>query len=104
MKIKHLYLTLFIIGTVIPYYEFIGFIIENGANFKLLSNQLLATKISRFFAYDVIISAIVLLIFILKEKEGINNYWLSVLITFTIGVSDGLPLFLFQRELKNRNR
>lgn len=41
-----------------------------------------------------------LLVFILNEKTGIKNYWVSILATFTIGISAGLPLFLYQRELK----
>lgn len=100
MKIKNIYFLLFIVGVVVPYYEFISFIFENGFDFKLLFDQLIATRISRFFAYDIIISAIVLLVFILNEKTGVKNYWVPILATFTIGVSAGLPLFLYQRELK----
>jgi hypothetical protein len=103
MKTKHIYLLLFIFGTILPYYEFISFIFENGFDFKLLFEQLFETRISRFFAYDVIISAIVLFVFILKEKTGIKYYWLSILATFTIGVSAGLPLFLYQKEVKKNS-
>ena len=101
MKTKNIYLIIFIAGVIIPYYEFLRFIFENGFDIRLFFEQLLATPISRFFAYDVLLSAIVLLIFILKEKTGIKNYWISILVTFTIGVSAGLPLFLYQRE-KNK--
>ncbi|WP_281612624.1 DUF2834 domain-containing protein [Flammeovirga sp. SubArs3] len=101
MSTKNIYFTLFILGSIIPYYEFISFIIKNGLDLALLFDQLLATPISRFFAYDVIISAIVLLLFILKEKDDVKNYWLSIVVTFVIGVSAGLPLFLYQKEKNN---
>ena len=104
MKKKNIYLILFVIGTVIPYYEFISFIIENGLDFKLLLNQLFANRISSFFAYDVIISAIVLLILIFTDKNKSKYYWVPLIATITIGVSSGLPLYLFQKECQNDDK
>ncbi|MEO1523167.1 MAG: DUF2834 domain-containing protein, partial [Cyanobacteria bacterium J06633_2] len=50
---------------------------------------------------DVIVSAIVLLGFIVTEgtRQGIRKLWISVLGTCTVGVSLGLPLFLLMREI-----
>lgn len=99
MKTKHLYLILFLIGSILPYWELINFVFENGFNFILFFEQLTTNRISRFFAYDVVISAIVLLVLIFQHKKEVKNYWMPILTTLIIGVSAGLPLFLYQWEL-----
>lgn len=104
MKIKHLYLLLFLIGIVFPYWELTNFLIENGFDFPLFFEKLIANRISRFFVYDVVISAIVLLVFIFQNKKGIKKYWIPILTTFIIGVSAGFPLFLYQKELVKETR
>lgn len=98
MKIKNLYLLLFFTGIVVPYWELVNFFIENGFDFILFFKQLTANRISRFFAYDVIISGVVLLVFIFQNKKEIKKYWIPILVTLSIGVSAGLPLFLYQKE------
>lgn len=103
MKVKYLYLLLFLVGTVVPYWEFLNFLLENGLDTELLVNQLMATRISRFFACDVIISAVVLIVFILYEKKGMKSYWLALVATMTIGVSAGLPLFLYLCERRKQS-
>lgn len=99
MNYKYIFFILFIAGTFIPYYELIRFVIENGFQFNLLVEQLLDTRISRFFAYDVIISAIVLVVYIFKGRSYVRYWWLALIATLLIGVSSGLPLYLFLREL-----
>ncbi|MBD0403270.1 DUF2834 domain-containing protein [Flammeovirga sp. EKP202] len=101
MKTSTLYLFLFIAGTIIPYYEFINFLFENGLDLTLFFKELLATSISRFFAYDVLISALVLLVFIIHERNKAKNYWMAMMATLLIGVSAGLPLFLYLKEVKS---
>jgi hypothetical protein len=94
---------LFLAGTIIPYYELVYFVLENGFQFSILFEQLFATRISRFFAYDVIISAIVLVIFILKGMNYVRFWWLALVATLFIGVSSGLPLFLYLREISKED-
>jgi len=100
-----LYLLLCVVGFVLPYFFFISFLLENGIDIRLFVEQLLANDISIFFAMDVIISAIVLLVFILDEGRSLNmqNLWLPVIATLLVGVSLGLPLFLYMRQLKLDN-
>jgi hypothetical protein len=61
---------------------------------------LFANPISTFFAVDVIISALVLLIFIFSEgrRLAMKHLWVYVVCTFLVGVSLALPLFLYVRE------
>jgi predicted exporter len=61
---------------------------------------LFSTRIGAFFGLDVIISAIVLIVFILSEgyRRQMKSLWLPIAATCLVGVSCGLPLFLFMRE------
>lgn len=97
---RHTYLALFIVGTVIPYYHFILFISENGIDFYLMMTRLFTNHMSTFFAWDVLISAVVLLLFIISDmtRETIKYLWMPIVATILIGVSSGLPLFLYLRE------
>lgn len=104
MNLRNVYLLLFLLGVIIPYWELVNFIIENGFDFELLFNQLTANRISRFFAYDVIISAIVLFVFIFQNNNEIKHYWIPIIITLTVGVSAGFPLFLYQKELRRQRK
>jgi uncharacterized membrane protein len=59
-----------------------------------------STRIGAFFGLDVLVSAVVLLAFIAWEgrRRGMQMLWLPVAATCVVGVSCGLPLFLFMRE------
>jgi len=62
----------------------------------LFMRDLFANRVSAFFALDVIVSAIVLLVFIQSEGRRLRMrlLWLPMLGTMFVGVSLGLPLFL----------
>ncbi len=66
----------------------------------LLIRQLFANRIGGFFGLDVLVSAVVLLRFIRVEGKrlAMSLLWLPIIGVFTIGVSFGLPLFLYLRE------
>jgi hypothetical protein len=97
---KNFYLLLCILGVALPYSQFIPWLVENGLNAPLFIHQLFANRISGFFAWDVLISAVVLVGFIRSEgkRRGMRLLWLPILGVLSIGVSFGLPLFLFLRE------
>ena len=100
MNRKNLYLFLCILGIVLPYSQFLPWLVENGLNTPLFLHQLFANRISGFFAWDVLISAVVLVSFIRAEgkRSGMRLLWLPILGVLSVGVSCGLPLFLFLRE------
>jgi hypothetical protein len=100
MKPKHFYLVFCVLGAVIPYWQFIRWLATNGLNVSLLVQHLFANRISTFFVLDVVISAIVLLRFISMEgtRLHLKNRWLISLSVVLVGVSLGLPLFLYLRE------
>jgi hypothetical protein len=103
MKLRHFYLAFAVIGLVLPYSQFIPWIAEHHAlNMPLFVHDLFANGISAFFAVDVIVSAIVLILFIQIEGKrlGMRMLWLPILSILLVGVSLGLPLFLYLRQLQ----
>jgi hypothetical protein len=93
------------LGTILPLYQFVPWLIANGLNIPLFFDELYSNRVGGFFGNDVIVSALVLFVFIFFEvkKLEINRWWLPVVATFLVGVSLGLPLFLIQRELADKN-
>ena len=103
MKLRHLYLAFALVGLLLPYSQFLPWIIEHHAiNIPLFIHDMFANRISAFFAMDVIVSAIVLIVFIMDEgrRLGIRTLWLPVIATLLVGVSLGLPLFLYLRQIQ----
>src|ERR1044072_2042653 len=103
MRLRHVYLALCLPGLALPYWKLVPWIIDHGLNLTLLFQELFATRIGAFFGLDVVVSAIVLFVFIAMEgrRLGISLLWLPIVATLLVGVSLGLPLFLYlrQREL-----
>jgi len=100
MSNKRLYLCLCVLGTCIPLTQFFPWVLEHGFNIPLFINELFETRIGAFFGLDVLISALVLFVFIYFEtaKLKIDYVWAAVLATLCVGVSLGLPLFLYFRQ------
>ncbi|RCJ20085.1 hypothetical protein A6S26_05015 [Nostoc sp. ATCC 43529] len=98
--VKLIYLLLCIVGFVLPYSEFVPFILEDGLDIKLFFEQLFANKISGFFGMDVIVSSLVLWTFVFIEgtRLKMQNLWIYVVCNLLVGVSLGLPLFLLMRQ------
>src|SRR5213083_3222247 len=100
MKARHFYLVCCVLGLVLPYSQFVPWLLEHGLNVTLFFRELFANRISAFFAMDVIVSAIVLIWFIQSEGKHLRMrlLWLPTIGTLIVGVSLGLPLFLFLRQ------
>ena len=101
MKARHVYLACCVLGLLLPYSQLVPWLLEHGLNVPLFCRELFANRISAFFAMDVIVSAIVLLWFIQSEGKRlqVRLLWLPTVGTLVVGVSFGLPLFLFLRQL-----
>ena len=97
---KSFYLFCAIAGAVIPFSQFVPWVAEHGLDLRLLTIELFSTRIGAFFGLDVLVAAVVLLGFIAWEgrRRGMKMLWLPALATCIVGVSCGLPLFLFMRE------
>ena len=99
---KWVYAALCVLGTALPYYFLTPFLLDEGLNIRLMVSQLLSSRVSSFFAADVIVSSLVLFAFIYHEtrKRPVRFWWLAIAGALTVGVSLGLPLFLLLRELE----
>ncbi len=95
-----LYLLAAFVGAALPLSYLFRFLSAHGPDLPLLLTQLFQTDISAFFGVDVIISGLVLLVFIRREGRRLRmkGPWACALATLLVGVSFGLPLFLFLRE------
>ena len=91
-----------VLGAALPLSAFAPFVVANSLDMNLFFRQLTQTPVSRFFAFDVLISAITLWVFVFLEGRRLKmkNLWVYVLCSLLVGVSLGLPLFLFMRERK----
>ncbi|NVJ53827.1 MAG: DUF2834 domain-containing protein [Campylobacteraceae bacterium] len=99
---KKLYIVLAILGFILPYTQFISWLSVNGLDVVLLFQEIIESKISLFAWIDVVISAIVLIVFVIVEgtRQKMNRLWIPILGTLFVGVSFGLPLFLLMREIQ----
>jgi hypothetical protein len=99
---KILYLALCIVGTILPYSQFIPFLREHGLDLSLFFQQLFANKVSGFFGMDVIVSSLALWVFVYSEgaRLKMRRLWIYIACNLLVGVSLGLPLFLLMRQSK----
>ena len=95
---KNYYLGLTAIGFILPYSQFVPFLLENGFNFSLIVQEITGYRLSTFAWLDVLITAITVIIVIFEEKNRLSQWWLPIAATLIIGPSCGLPLFLYLRE------
>ena len=100
MSRSHLYWALCLPGAALPYAAFLPWFAEHGLDLPRFVAELFSTRIGAFFGWDVIVSAVVLLVFAVAEARriGWRAVWLTAGATFLVGVSLGLPLLLALRE------
>ena len=96
------YGVLCVIGTAMPLIPFVPWVADHGIDPPLFLAELFANRISAFFAWDVIISGMVTILFVIIQgrRDAVGRLLLPILATLMIGVSCGLPLFLGMREQK----
>jgi hypothetical protein len=100
MRPRHLYLGFCVLGTVLPYSVFVPFLRQHGLDLHEFVAQLFATPVSSFFGLDVIVSVVVLWAFVIIDgrRGGRRQLWAPIVASLMVGVSLGLPLFLYLRE------
>jgi len=98
--LRWIYLGLAIAGTIVPLVAVAPHVAANGAGPGPLIAAWKANPASTGLYYDLLISAIALNLWIVVETYVRRDYWvlLCVPATWLVGVSCGLPLFLFLRS------
>ena len=100
MNRKTAYLLLCVLGTALPYWQFLPWVLEHGLDMSVFIRELFANRIGGFFGMDVLVSAVTLVLFVSTEgrHRKMQALWLPIAAVVVVGVSLGLPLFLYLRE------
>lgn len=97
--LRMIYLALAIWGAVHPMYFFFQWFSVEGWDLGLMLKAWNVNTAARGLVWDLTIAAITLTVFIIAEV-AVRRNWLALIAipaTFCIGVSCGLPLYLFLR-------
>ena len=94
------YLALAVLGAIMPMRYFIAWFNENGYSLSAMATAWNVNDATTGLVWDLTIAAIALTIFIIAETYVRRAYWMLIAIpaTWCIGVSCGLPLYLFLRS------
>ena len=98
--LRMLYLALAIWGTVHPMYYFITWFNENSWSIMAMVDAWHVNAATSGLVWDLTVAAVTLTIWIIAET-WVRKNWIALLAipaTFCIGVSCGLPLYLFLRS------
>jgi hypothetical protein len=100
------YLLLAILGTLLPLSAFLPWLAVNGLAIPLFLTDLFANRISAFFAWDVIVSAVAVLVAAAVARRRLTTVQLTGIVggTLIVGVSLGLPLLLLCLERSRKDR
>ena len=88
-----------VIGIAVPYWFALPFFLIHGPNFRLFVEEMLASRISSFFAADLIVSSVIFLSWShcdARERK-IAGWWLVLVSNLVVGLSLALPLYLLKR-------
>ena len=98
--LRLLFLALAIWGAIHPMYYFISWFIENGWSLMAMVDAWHVNAAGSGLVWDLTIAAVTLTVWIIAEV-AVRRNWIALIAipaTFCIGVSCGLPLYLFLRS------
>ena len=102
--LRLIYLALAVWGAIHPMYWFISYMQETGTGLSGLIDAWYVNASTTGLTWDLTIAAIALTVWILAET-WVRKNWLALIAipaTFGIGLSCGLPLYLFLRTREVR--
>ena len=94
------FLILAVIGAILPMYYFIRWFEEFGYDLGAMVEAWNVNDATTGLVYDLTVAAVALLVWIIWETAR-SKAWLNLIAipaTFCIGVSCGLPLYLYLRS------
>ena len=97
--LRMIYLALAVWGAVHPMYYFVSYMRETGTGLSGLIDAWYVNASTTGLTWDLTIAAIALTVFVVAEV-AVRRNWIGLVAipaTFCIGVSCGLPLYLFLR-------
>lgn len=99
--LRIIYLILAVVGAIKPMMHFFAWFNEHGYAWADLVAAWTVNEASKGLMWDLTISAVVLTLWMMAEVYVRKDWWvlpICLLATFGIGVSCGLPLYLFLRS------
>ncbi|MDE0983418.1 MAG: DUF2834 domain-containing protein [Rhodobacterales bacterium] len=97
---RWVYLGLAVWGAIHPMYYFISWFRDNGVSLSKMVDAWHVNAATSGLVWDLTIAAIALTVFIVSEV-AVRRNWIALIAipaTFGIGVSCGLPLYLYLRS------
>lgn len=97
--LRMIYLALAVWGAIHPMYYFISWFNENGYDLMAMVDAWHVNAATSGLVWDLTIAAVALTVFVIAEV-AVRRNWIALIAipaTFCIGVSCGLPLYLFLR-------
>jgi len=91
---KNLYLTLAIVGALVPYVFFFNFAATAGVDLPAFVMALFSNGAAGGFTADLLISSLVFWIYLFSRRSG-PSPWPFVVLNLTIGLSCALPAYLY---------
>ncbi|WP_283177057.1 DUF2834 domain-containing protein [Gemmobacter sp. 24YEA27] len=100
MTVRHFYLAMAIIGTLVPWLFFGSFFALNGLDIPLFLQSLFANGAAAGFSIDVLLSILVFWVWSWRDaaRNRIRHWWLVLPASIFVGLSLSLPLYLWLRE------
>lgn len=100
MSLRWIWLALAIWGTIHPMYWFITWFQQNTWSIMAMVDAWHVNAATSGLVWDLTVAAVTLTIWVLVESIRTRNWWglLAIPATYCIGVSCGLPLYLFLRR------
>ena len=98
--LRYLWLALAVWGAIHPMYYFVQWFTENGWQLGPMIDAWYVNNATSGLVWDLTIAAITLTIWIIAEV-AVRRNWIALIAipaTYCIGVSCGLPLYLFLRS------
>ncbi len=103
---KNIYLTLAIIGLVLPNYFIIQFIMTHGFDLSLFANQLFSNFADSAFSIDLLLCSSFFWYYMYTKRDLNNKHSISVYIFLNLmfGLSFAFPLYLYKQSIsQNEN-
>jgi hypothetical protein len=98
MESRRVYVGLAVLGAVVPYAALAVFISRHGLSLIELAQQAFGSPGATFFALDVVVGGVTVLVAAARDARLIGRRWAVVLATLLVGPSCGLPLWLALRQ------
>jgi hypothetical protein len=97
-----IYAVLLALGTVIPFLQIMPWLVDHGLDVELFVEELFENPVSSFFALDVVMAVVTLLVLAVVDRELSSRQRIVVGVSALLGASVGLPLYLLLREMNRK--